>query len=165
MRVLSIDPGYDRVGLAVLEKQGGKDVVVFSECIQTNKDLSISERIHSVGARVREKITEYTPDLFAIETLFFTNNQKTAMSVAEARGVVIYEAINAHIPVIELNPLQIKTAVTGNGRASKDAVYKMVSLIVPLTKKKFIDDEIDAIAIGIAAFSYHKHISVHTQKQ
>jgi len=117
----------------------------------------------SIGERVSELIKKYKPNLFAIENLFMTNNQKTVMAVAEARGVMIYIAKSKGLPVIEFTPLQIKVATAGHGRATKEEVHRMVSMILKLETRKHIDDEIDAIAVGITAFAHSKNINIHKE--
>lgn len=150
MRVLAIDPGYERLGIAVLEKKaGGKEQLVFSECFQTSKTAPFVERLHAVGVKLRKIIKEYSPDGVAIESLFFTNNQKTAMHVAEVRGVIMYEAMNNKLQFAEYTPGQIKNAVTGDGRADKKQIISMIPHLIKMDKKIQFDDEYDAIAIGI----------------
>ncbi len=161
MRILAIDPGYDRVGIAVLEKVSGKEQIVFSECFQTEKKKDVADRIFDIGQHLEFLIEEYKPTVFAIENLFFANNQKTVMAVSEARGAMIYTAKTKGLTVSEFTPLQIKSAVAGHGGASKTEVHKMVSLICALEKRKYIDDEIDAIAVGITAFAYMKNAHIH----
>jgi crossover junction endodeoxyribonuclease RuvC len=163
MKILSIDPGYDRVGMAILEKEGGKEKILFSECFQTNKLQSVDDRIFACCGEIESLIKKYSPEVFAIENLFFTKNQKTAMAVAQARGAFIQTAKKENLPVIDLTPLQIKTAVAGHGGASKTEVHKMVSMICSLENRKYIDDEIDAIAVGISAFSYIKTLNIHKE--
>ena len=163
MKIISIDPGYDRVGIAIMEKKSGKEVILFSECFTTDKSEEIRDRIFSIGERVEELIKKYKPNLFAIENLFFTNNQKTAMGVAEARGAMIYVANKASLPVAEFTPLQIKTAMAGHGKATKTEVHKMVSMICNLEDRKYIDDEIDAIAVGVTAFSHLPTLRIHNK--
>ena len=150
MRVLAIDPGYERLGIAVLEKKaGGKEQLIFSECFQTPKTSVFINRLHAVGVELRKIIKEYSPDGVAIESLFFSNNQKTAMHVAEVRGVIMYEAMNHRLRFAEYTPGQIKNAVTGDGRADKKQIFSMVTRLVKINKKIKFDDEYDAIAIGI----------------
>jgi crossover junction endodeoxyribonuclease RuvC len=150
MRVLALDPGYERLGIAVLEKKaGGKERLIFSECFQTPKTSLFVERLHAVGIELRKIIEIYTPEALAIESLFFTNNQKTAMHVAEVRGVIMYEAMNHQLQFAEYTPGQIKIAVTGDGRADKKQIFSMVPKLVKIDKEITFDDEYDAIAIGI----------------
>jgi crossover junction endodeoxyribonuclease RuvC len=167
-RILGIDPGFERLGIAILEKParnafsiadaGGdkKEKVIFSECFKTSAKLDFSERLNLIGERVREIIKKYKPEILAIETLFLNTNQKTVMHVAEARGVVIYEASRAGLKIFEASPPQIKIATTGYGRASKEQIIKMVRLLVDIDIKKKSDDELDAIAIALTAFAHLK---------
>ena len=162
MRILGIDPGFERLGITVLEKPHfaealrGKEQVVFSECFKTSAKLEFSERLRLIGQEVRQIIKKYKPEVLAIETLFLNTNQKTVMRVAEARGVVIYEAAQAGLKIFEASPLQIKTAITGYGRADKVQVMKMLKILVELDKNKTSDDELDAIAVALTAFAYRK---------
>ena len=165
MRILGIDPGFERLGIAVLEKlpasaQGGgearKEKVLFSECFKTSSKLEFGERLVLIGEETRKIIKKYQPEVLSIETLFLNINQKTVMHVAEARGVVIYEAANAGIKIFEATPLQIKVATTGYGRADKAQVMKMIKILVKTDENKTSDDELDAIAIALTAFAYKR---------
>ena len=156
MRVLAIDPGYDRLGIAVVEKQKGVEVALFSACVTTDKKKTASERLAHIGEEIKNAITKWKPDALATETLFLFSNQKTAFRVAEARGVILYEAARAGLPVSEYTPLQIKIAVTGYGRSDKTQVTDMVKKLVLLSTKKRLDDEYDAIAIGLTCLAHEK---------
>jgi len=183
MRILGIDPGFERLGIAILdpvarERRGGKNYnhrVIFSECFKTSAKLEFSERLHLIGKEVRKIIKEYKPEVLAIETLFLNTNQKTVMRVAEARGVVVYEASLAGLRIFEASPPQIKIATTGYGRANKEQIMKMVKILVETrpTEQSFgrvdetkspplagqaSDDEMDAIAIALTAFAYIKNL-------
>lgn len=126
------------------------EMLTHSECfVPGSKDFSL--RLKAVYRRVTTVIHVYRPDAVAIETLFMTKNQKTAIKVAEARGVVILATTEAGVPLYEYSPQAIKVAVTGSGSADKKSVTKMVDLILKLPiKKKRLDDEYDAIALGLA---------------
>lgn len=152
MKILSLDPGYDRCGIACIEKeQGKKEVLLNSQCIVTNKGEVFEERLHSVVSIFREWIEKYKPDVCALETLFFATNQKTAMRVAETRGALLYVATHLSIPVHEFTPKQVKIAVTGDGSASKNQVMLMVPKLLSVEKDIKHDDEYDAIAVGLTA--------------
>src|SRR5690349_4662525 len=92
MRVIAIDPGYERMGVAVIEKTTGKETLIFSECFKTSPKIPHEERLNLIGQEIEKVIKKYEPTAMAIETLFFKNNQKTAMHVSEARGVMLYVA-------------------------------------------------------------------------
>lgn len=154
MICIAIDPGYDRVGIAVVEKKvSGKEQVLFSECFQTDKKKGIGERIFSVSERLDLLINEYKPESFVIEGLFFSKNTKTALSVAEARGAFINLAHQKKLSVFEYTPNQIKVAVTGYGKATKQDIFFMVEKLVNLKDRKRIDDELDAIAVALTYFA------------
>ncbi|MEI7709267.1 MAG: crossover junction endodeoxyribonuclease RuvC [bacterium] len=162
-RILGIDPGFERLGVAILEKNKkpfdsaqGKETVIFSECFKTSAKLEFSERLSLIGAEVKRVIKEYKPEVLAIETLFLTTNQKTVMHVAEARGVVVYEAAKAGLKIFEASPPQIKIATTGYGRSDKTQMIKMVKILVDIDESKKSDDELDAIAIALTAFAHLK---------
>jgi len=157
MKILSIDPGYERIGIAILEKaKGGKEQVIFSECFKTSKDLPFEDRLCLIGARVEECIMKHVPSGLSIENLFMSNNQKTVMRVAEVRGAIIYLARKHGLLIKEYTPLQIKLAVTGDGKSSKDQMMRMVRMLVKNVDIKAIDDEYDAIAAGLAFFAYER---------
>ena len=152
MRILAIDPGYDRLGIAVVEGNASRPTLVWSDCILPEKGAR-EERLSCVSKAVTSAIKKYSPDILAIETLFFSVNKKTAIGVAEARGAILAAAGNASVSVVEYSPQQIKNAVTGNGGADKKAVARMIPKLLVLTEKKRFDDELDAIAIGITALA------------
>lgn len=150
MRVISVDPGYDRLGIAIIEKKpGDKERLLFSDCCQTSSDDSFVTRLLQVVSLFKEKIIEYQPEFFAIETLFFSSNTTTAMRVAEVRGALLFIAKESGLKIMEINPMQIKLAVTGDGKSDKGQMIKMIQLITGLQKKSK-DDEYDAIATGLA---------------
>ena len=156
MRILGIDPGFERLGVAILEKNKGdkKERVLFSECFKTSAKLEFPERLFLIGKEIKKIIKKFQPEILAIETLFFTSNQKTVMHVAEVRGVAIYEASLEGLKIFEASPPQIKIAITGYGKANKEQVMKMVRVLVEIAKFKTSDDELDAIAIALTAFAH-----------
>lgn len=166
--ILSIDPGYDRIGIAILTGTSGKETLIHSECFVTDKKESLDTRILVIGNHLEMLINKYKPNAMAIETVFFASNQKTVMGVSEARGVIKYIAMKSGIPVFEYTPLQVKIALTGDGRATKDSVAHMTERIIKYDRQEKqrkmggkslgIDDEIDAIAVGITHISHGAHI-------
>ncbi len=154
MRILGIDPGFERLGMAVVEKsKGGKEEVIFSCCFKTSAALQFPKRLVLLGDEMREVIKKYRPEVLAIETLFINTNQKTAMHVAEARGVIIYEAVRAGLEIFEFSPPQIKSSITGDGGADKAQILKMIKMLVKIDEKKKSDDEMDAVAVALTAFA------------
>src|SRR3989344_7091566 len=103
MRILAIDPGYDRLGIAVIEGDPSRPTLLWSDCVEPNKG-SREDRLAEVSNAVTVAINAYAPDALALETLFFSINKKTAIGVAEARGAILAAAGVAHIPVIECSP-------------------------------------------------------------
>lgn len=154
MRVIGIDPGYDRLGVAVMEKQAGVDRLLFSTCIETDKKADLADRLLTAGEALRSIITEYQPTVVGIETLFFNKNVKTAIGVAQARGMIIFLAKEAGCKVLELSPQQIKVAVTGYGNSDKTAVLRMVQRLVTPVPENALDDEYDAIAVAISTLAH-----------
>jgi crossover junction endodeoxyribonuclease RuvC len=157
MAILGIDPGFARVGWAVIEVRSSKFKVQSCGCIETSKDKESQERLVSVYREVCALIKKYKPDTLVIEELFFTNNAKTAFKVGEARGVIILAGAMQKIPVFSYTPLQVKIAVTGYGSAEKTQVGKMIKAILRLEKMPKLDDTVDAIAVALThAFTNKK---------
>lgn len=153
MKICGIDPGYDRLGIAFLDGNASKQTHIHSECfIPDTKDFF--DRLFLCGKQVGELLDEHAPDAIALETLFVTKNQKTAMHVAELRGVILYEARKRNIPISEYTPSQIKLAVTGYGASDKAAVEAMIKRLITLPNKKMIDDEYDSIAAAITHMAH-----------
>ena len=148
--ILAIDPGYDRCGVAIVTT-GRPSQLLASLCIETHKKDTHAQRLHQVYAQITEIIENYAPTHVALETLFFSVNKKTAIKVAEARGVVVLIAGQHSLPLIELSPQEVKLMMAGVGNADKKQVQKMVALTLKIDISQKIDDEIDAIALGFAA--------------
>ena len=142
------------MGVAIIDKaQGGKETLVFSECFQTTTKISHDKRLGLIGSELEKVIKEYEPRALAIENLFFKSNAKTAMHVAEARGVMLYEAAKNGLEVKEFTPMEIKVAVTGYGKSEKAQVTDMVKRLIKIDKLIKYDDEFDAIAVGLTYFA------------
>lgn len=159
--ILSIDPGYERLGLAILSKDSkGIVKVVWSECFKTSPKDKFSTRLFELCVKVEGLIKKHSPTTCVLENLFMQNNQKTVMRVSEVRGALIYIAQKHGLETFDLTPLQIKSAVTGSGRSDKTAMQKMVLLLVPALKisENRLDDEYDAIACGLAYFALEKSL-------
>ena len=150
MVILGIDPGYDRLGVAIIDKQAKRqEAVIYSDCLRTSSRDGIYARFAHIGKEICRVMDKFKPDVLSIENLFITKNQKTAMRVAEVRGIIIYESIRRGMPIYEYSPMEIKTAITGDGSSDKSRMLKMIGLLVDLPQKKAVDDEYDAIAVAL----------------
>jgi crossover junction endodeoxyribonuclease RuvC len=156
MRVLALDPGYDRLGAAVLEMQNGKEHVLLSTCITTRKTDTLPERLRDVGVALEQILETYHPHTLALETLFFNKNAKTAIGVAEARGICIYLGVRHGCTILEYSPQQVKAATTGYGNSDKAAVTSMIKRLVVGVPETAHDDEYDAIAVGVTALAHNR---------
>jgi len=145
MKILGIDPGYDRLGIAIIENSE----LIHSECFSTSSKEDFYNRLKKIGQKINKIICEYSPDIMAIESLFITKNQKTAMHVAEVRGVISYETSLKNIKIYEYSPPQIKVAITGYGGSNKSQIIKMIPLLLKIKINKEFDDEYDAIAVAL----------------
>lgn len=147
MRILGIDPGYNIIGYGIIETQGSK--VVDYGVITTPKNMPISQRLHTIYQAACELMETFKPDEVAFEELFFNTNTTTAIPVAEARGVLIVACKQYVDRLFEYTPLQIKQALTGNGRAEKKQVQFMVKSILGLNAVPKPDDAADALAVAL----------------
>lgn len=152
MRILGIDPGYALVGWGVLDISPNREISLI-DCgvIQTPASNSVQERLAEIGGDMKQIVDQFQPDYAGIETLIFSRNITTAMSVSEARGVISYILTEKGVPIESVTPLQVKGAVTGYGRASKQQVQENVRIMCGLEKVPKPDDAADAIAVAICA--------------
>ncbi|MEI6810748.1 MAG: crossover junction endodeoxyribonuclease RuvC [Candidatus Nomurabacteria bacterium] len=161
VRILGIDPGFDRLGICILDKEGSKETLIHSECITTSKKESFEIRLAEIGDQLSKILKKYKPAELAIETLFFTTNQKTVITVAEVRGICIYLSHIHDVKIFEYSPPQIKLAIAGHGRATKNDIAHMTSKILKgQIKNDILDDEMDAIAISLTHSAHRKMISL-----
>ena len=149
MVILGIDPGLAIVGWGVLEYVNGRFHVLGFGSIRTEAKTPVEDRINQIYNGMNTIIEKYKPDVMAIEELFWNTNQKTGISVAEARGVILLAAYKRGLQIYEYTPLQVKQAVVGYGRAEKKQVIMMVTSILKLAKPPKPDDTADALAIAI----------------
>ncbi len=147
MKVLGIDPGYNIIGYGVVETEGCK--VIDYGVITTPKTMSISTRLYTIYQATCELMDTFSPEQVAFEELFFNTNNTTAIPVAEARGVLIVACKQYTDKLFEYTPLQIKQALTGNGRAEKKQVQFMVKNILGLKAVPKPDDAADALAVAL----------------
>ena len=149
MIILGIDPGYAIVGWGVLDYNGVKFKTIAYGAINTTADMKFSSRLEHIYDTISHIIAKYNPDCVAIEKLFFQNNQKTAIDVGQARGVILLSAQKARLEINEYTPLQVKQSVVGYGRAEKRQVMEMTRAILNLKEVPKPDDTADALAIAI----------------
>ncbi len=149
MRILGIDPGYAIVGYGVIDYDGGSFSPVGFGAITTGADMPFHQRLKVIYQDMTEIISTYSPQEMAIEKLFFNSNEKTAIDVAQARGVILLPAIDKDIPIFEYTPLQIKSSIVGYGRAEKIQVQEMTKNMLRLKKIIKPDDTADAVAVAI----------------
>ena len=149
MIILGIDPGYAIVGYGVVEFKNGRYRSLEHGSIITEAGTDFNRRLEIIYNNVTAILAKYKPDCVSIEKLYFQNNQKTAIGVAEARGVVLLAAQQARIKIYEYTPLQVKSAVTGYGRAEKKQVIMMVTSFLGLKEAPKPDDTADALAIAV----------------
>ena len=155
MRILGIDPGYAIVGVGVIEYAHSKFQVVGYGAVTTQAGTDFTVRLKTIYDEVSLLIAKYNPQAMAIEKLYFNDNQKTAIDVAQARGVILLAAANAGVPIYEYTPLQVKQAVVGYGRAEKHQMQEMTRSLLRLKSVPKPDDTADALAIAIC----HAHTS------
>lgn len=158
MRILGVDPGYAIVGVGAVDYEGNKFKVVEYGAITTEAGEEMFDRLKKIYDDMTGFLERVKPDAMAIEELFFQNNQKTAINVAQARGVLILAAKNYSIPVFEYTPLQVKQAVVGYGRAEKKQVQQMTRAILNLSEIPKPDDTADALALAVC----HAHTGGRT---
>ena len=155
VRILGIDPGFAITGYSIVDYIGNKFKLITSGAILTEAHTPFSTRLEKINKELEQIILDFKPDAMSIEELFFNNNAKTAINVAQARGVILVTAINKDIPIYEYTPLQVKQSVVGYGRADKKQVQSMVKMILNEEKLPKLDDTTDSMAIAIChAHSY-----------
>ena len=160
MRILGIDPGFAITGYSIIDYQGNKFKLIDSGAITTKAGISFPLRLTKIYDDLSMIINKYKPDAISVEELFFNNNVKTAINVAQARGVVLVVGCKNNIPTYEYTPLQIKQAVAGYGRADKVQVQKMVKAILNVEKLPKLDDTTDSMAAAIC----HAHSAKFSEK-
>jgi crossover junction endodeoxyribonuclease RuvC len=149
--ILGIDPGFGRMGYGVIEILQGTVHYRIADCVETISTMPHAERLQYMWRGLNALIEKHRPDMVAVEKLFFSKNKKTALAVAETRGVILLAAQEHKIPIVEFTPLQVKVALSGYGKADKKQVAYMVVRILGLTATPLLDDTTDALAIAICA--------------
>jgi crossover junction endodeoxyribonuclease RuvC len=154
MIVIGIDPGLARVGYGVIEVRNRQPEAVCYGCIETDKALPAPSRLLQVYTELESLYARYPPSHVAVEKLFFSKNITSAMSVSEARGVILLLAEQRQVPVTEYTPNQVKQAITGSGRADKRQMQEMITRLLRLKEIPKPDDAADALSIALC----HIHI-------
>jgi crossover junction endodeoxyribonuclease RuvC len=149
MLVLGIDPGTAITGYGLVKGEDDDLSLVAYGAITTSSDWPLPERLQRIYRELTALIEDQQPTAAAVEELFFSKNVRTALSVGQARGVALLAAANAGLPIHEYTPLQVKQAITGYGRATKDQVQQMVRMLLALGSVPQPDDAADAIAVAI----------------
>lgn len=156
--ILGLDPGFDRLGWAVATRSQRSIEVQALGCIQTITRQPLYVRYASLLTQLEAVLIQYLPTEVAIETLYFSKNVSTALPVSEARGVIISRLLREQLPIFDYNPMQVKLAVTGSGRADKSAIAKMLKLQLKLPRAPHLDDALDAVGICLT------HALLHTKE-
>jgi len=147
--ILGIDPGFAITGYGILNYERNKFTVLDYGVVSTKSTDLFTSRLLAIDTTIRSLIDKYKPESCAIEKLFFNSNAKTAIAVAEGRGVAVTAVASQGIDVFEYTPLQVKQAVVGYGRAEKQQIQQMVKIILHMDKIVKPDDAADALAIAI----------------
>jgi crossover junction endodeoxyribonuclease RuvC len=151
-RILGIDPGLQTTGISVIEfSPGGNYRTLYCGCIETNKDKKLEKRLSEIYSFINDIVLRFKPDCLAVEEIFFSSNAKTVINVGQARGVILLCASNNNINVFEYTPLEVKQAIVGYGRATKDQIKYMVKVLLKINEADFPykDDAWDSLAIAI----------------
>ncbi|MEI8230050.1 MAG: crossover junction endodeoxyribonuclease RuvC [Candidatus Peregrinibacteria bacterium] len=149
-RILGIDPGLATVGLGIVERHENGDIRPLDWLtIQTAAGLEASDRLEEIAHDLKEYLQEYSPELAVVERLYFSKNVRTAMAVAQARGVILLTLASAGIPCLEPNPLSLKSCITGDGRADKKQIQDMLVMRLKLQEIPKPDDAADALALAL----------------
>lgn len=160
MKILGIDPGTATVGWGMIEATHGKPKAIAYGHIATDKALPIETRLQEIRSDLTTIIKRYQPDRAAVEELFFFNNQKTAITVAEARGIILLTLADFSLSIAEYTPLQVKQSLTNYGRADKQQMQLMTQKLLGLSALPKPDDAADALAIALCDLARYKMESV-----
>ena len=155
MRIMGIDPGIAHTGYAVIESVDQKLLLHDIGIIKTSPKESFPDRLKQIGTSLEKIIEKYRPDEVSVEDIFIASNPKLALKLGQARGVSIYIACKTHTQIFEYTPLQVKQAIVGYGKATKDQVRVMTKLLLNLKELKVHDDASDALALALC----HHHSS------
>lgn len=161
MRILGIDPGVATVGLGLVEAVSTQDMQAIDWLtITTPAHTPLADRLLEIHSDLDAYIAEHKPELCVIEKLYFATNAQTAIDVAQARGVLVHTVAMHKIPILEATPLQLKSAITGDGKADKQQMQDMVKMTLRLQKIPQPDDAADALALAVYGAITHSTSAV-----
>lgn len=152
--ILGVDPGLASTGYGVIAIHQGQSKMLDYGCISTAAQTAFELRLKEIHEQLQKIISEYNPQVLAIEELFFAKNAKTAMLVGQARGVILLTAMQNNLTIRQFTPLEVKQAVTGYGRADKKQMQQMVKILLKLKELPWPDDAADALAVAVCAGCY-----------
>jgi crossover junction endodeoxyribonuclease RuvC len=155
MKVLGIDPGTGRVGWGIVTHEKGIDSLIECGCFETKVKSELPERLQKIYLFLQKLIKLHKPDVLAVESLFFATNVKTAFDVGAARGVILLAGEEANLPIFQYTPLQVKSSLTGYGKAEKSQIQFMITKILHLKEIPKQDDTADAVAIALTHIFHH----------
>jgi len=161
MKIIGVDPGYAIVGIGVIDYRNMRFTTLDYGAITTPAEMEFSMRLKTIYEDFSAIVLMHKPDAIAVERLYFTTNQKTAIDVAQARGIILLAAAEHGIPIFEYTPLQVKLSVTGYGKAVKKQVMEMTTKILHLSEVPKPDDVADALAIAVC----HAHSAPSLQNR
>lgn len=164
MVILGVDPGTAICGYGLIEKEGNHLKRIAFGAILTAPETATALRLQQISHELQAIIEQYRPDVMAVEQLFFNKNVRTALTVGQARGVILLAGAEAGLDIMEYTPLQVKMAVVGYGRAEKKQVQEMVRILLCLKEIPKPDDAADALAIAICHANSYKQLSVLMEK-
>lgn len=155
--IIGIDPGIADTGYGVIKEENGKLLVLEYGSIRTPAKTALPERLNALRKKLSALLEKYNPELAVVEQLFFCTNVKTALTVGQARGVIIVSLAEQKIKIIELTPLQVKQGLTGYGKADKKQMQQMVKAVLDLKEIPKPDDAADALAMAVCGATMKKY--------
>lgn len=162
MQVIGIDPGLATIGIGLVERTDSKECAVLDwMTIETKAGTALPDRLHEIAEDLDTLLGQFTPDLAAIEKLYFSTNEKTAIDVAQARGVILQIVASHSIEILEPTPMQLKAQITGDGRADKKQVQTMLMHMFNLQEPPQPDDAADALALAVYGALAHATPVLH----
>ncbi|MDD3144613.1 MAG: crossover junction endodeoxyribonuclease RuvC [Candidatus Gracilibacteria bacterium] len=158
MIILGIDPGTTTIGFALIKKENNKMELLDYGVFKTTPKIDLSLKILEIGNDISHIIKKYNPEILSVEKLFFQTNTKTAIDVAQARGVIVYEGMKNKLRIMDYTPLQVKKAITGNGKANKLQLQNAIKILFGLQEIPKPDDAADAIGLAYMGALNSKNI-------